>query len=306
MNQTPEIDEFRAGYVSILGRANVGKSTLLNKLLGTKIAAVSPKPQTSRDNLLGIVHGDKFELSLLDTPGWPKSVNIDTFASSMIKDIREAIDQSDLILLMSAPRPPGTIERSLIKEIKDRKKPAILAINKIDTLRKSAILPVIEQYTSLYPFEEIIPVSVLKEDNLDILINNLAINIPKGPPKYKKDQITDRSISFILAEIIREKIFIQYGDEIPYSTAVKIESFQQNNTGVAKKDLIEATIYIERASQKAILVGREGKALKEVGIDARVEIEKFLQRSIYLNLWVKTKEKWKNDEQFVRELGQDD
>jgi GTP-binding protein Era len=306
MNQTPEIDEFRAGYVSILGRANVGKSTLLNKLLGTKIAAVSPKPQTSRDNLLGIVHGDKFELSLLDTPGWPKSVNIDTFASSMIKDIREAIDQSDLILLMSAPRPPGTIERSLIKEIKDRKKPAILAINKIDTLRKSAILPVIEQYTSLYPFEEIIPVSVLKEDNLDILINNLATNIPKGPPKYKKDQITDRSISFILAEIIREKIFIQYGDEIPYSTAVKIESFQQNNTGVAKKDLIEATIYIERASQKAILVGREGKALKEVGIDARVEIEKFLQRSIYLNLWVKTKEKWKNDEQFVRELGQDD
>ena len=306
MNQSPDIDEFRAGYVSILGRANVGKSTLLNKLLGTKIAAVSPKPQTSRDNLLGIVHGDKFELSLLDTPGWPKSVNIDTFASSMIKDIREAIDQSDLILLMSAPRLPGTIERSLIKEIKDRKKPAILAINKIDTLRKSAILPVIEQYTSLYPFEEIIPVSVLKEDNLDILINNLAINIPKGPPKYKKDQITDRSISFILAEIIREKIFIQYGDEIPYSTAVKIESFQQNNTGVAKKDLIEATIYIERASQKAILVGREGKALKEVGIDARVEIEKFLQRSIYLNLWVKTKEKWKNDEQFVRELSQDD
>jgi GTP-binding protein Era len=306
MNQSPDIDEFRAGYVSILGRANVGKSTLLNKLLGTKIAAVSPKPQTSRDKLLGIVHGDKFELSLLDTPGWPKSVNIDTFASSMIKDIREAIDQSDLILLMSAPRLPGTIERSLIKEIKDRKKPAILAINKIDTLRKSAILPVIEQYTSLYPFEEIIPVSVLKEDNLDILINNLAANIPKGPPKYKKDQITDRSISFILAEIIREKIFIQYGDEIPYSTAVKIESFQQNNTGITKKDLIEATIYIERPSQKAILVGREGKALKEVGIDARVEIEKFLQRSVYLNLWVKTKEKWKNDEQFIRELGQDD
>ena len=306
MNQSPDIDEFRAGYVSILGRANVGKSTLLNKLLGTKIAAVSPKPQTSRDKLLGIVHGDKFELSLLDTPGWPKSVNIDTFASSMIKDIREAIDQSDLILLMSAPRLPGTIERSLIKEIKDRKKPAILAINKIDTLRKSAILPVIEQYTSLYPFEEIIPVSVLKEDNLDILINNLATNIPKGPPKYKKDQITDRSISFILAEIIREKIFIQYGDEIPYSTAVKIESFQQNNTGITKKDLIEATIYIERPSQKAILVGREGKALKEVGIDARVEIEKFLQRSVYLNLWVKTKEKWKNDEQFIRELGKDD
>jgi GTP-binding protein Era len=204
-----------AGLVAILGRPNVGKSTLLNTLLGAKLAAVSPKPQTSRYRLLGVLHGDGFQIGLLDTPGWPADPQVDDLGRRMMRETREALDQASFVILMGVPRMPGRIEMELIEEIAWRQTPAIAVINKLDTVRKGVLLPVIAAYAELYPFKEIIPVSVRYEDGLELLLERLVAHLPKIDPLFPADQLTDRSERFLDAELIRENVFALYGKEAP-------------------------------------------------------------------------------------------
>ena len=296
---------FRAGMIAILGRPNVGKSTLLNSLLGTKLAAVSPKPQTSRHRLLGVMHGPNFQLGLLDTPGWPASPRKDILASGMMRHAREALDAANLVLLMvEPPRPPGQVERDIVQEINaaDPPLPTIAVINKVDTVRKSAILPVIEAYAELHPFREIIPTSVIVDDGLDVLIERVVAHLPEAEPLFPEDQLTDRTERFIVSEIIREKVFEQFGDEIPYATAVRIDEFVEASAEHAGKDFIAATVFVDRPTQKGILVGRSGQAMKSIGASARPIIEETLGRSAFLSLWVKVQRDWRRDQQFVRSL----
>ncbi|MFL2640557.1 MAG: GTPase Era [Dehalococcoidia bacterium] len=304
MSKGSSSNNFHRGYISILGRANVGKSTLLNKLLGAKIAAVSSKPQTSRGKLLGIVNEDTFQIGFLDTPGWPSNVNVDVLGRRMIREIKEAMDEANLIVLMVAPLLPGRIEAVLIEELKRKEKPVFLLINKVDTVKKTNLLPVIDKYNSLYEFEEIIPLSAIHDD-ISSLPSRLAMSLPKGEPLFDQDLLTDRSERFLVGELVREKVFELYGKEIPYATAVKVDPFEQKDTKEGITEIIDATIFVEKESQKGILVGQEGNALKEVGIAARKDIESLLQRNVYLNLWVKTKQKWRGDGNFLRELNED-
>lgn len=296
---------FRAGTVAILGRPNVGKSTLLNALLGTKLAAVSPKPQTSRHRLLGVMHGPGFQLGLLDTPGWPASPRADALASGMMRHAREALDAADLVMLMvEPPRPPGQVERDIVREIgvTDPLAPSIAVVNKVDAVRKSALLPVIEAYAELHPFREVIPISVHRDDGLDILIDRIVANLPEAGPLFPPDQLTDRTERFIAAEIVREKIFERFGDEVPYATAVRVEEFVEASQEHAGKDFIEAVVFVDRPSQKAILVGRGGQAMKDIGAAARPIIEETLGRPAFLSLWVKVRRDWRRDQQFVTSL----
>ena len=305
MNSPEPAAPFRAGMVAILGRPNVGKSTLLNALLGTKLAAVSPKPQTSRHRLLGVVHGPGFQLGLLDTPGWPASPRADALASGMMRHAREALDSADLVLLVvEPPRPPGQVEHDIVGEIgvTDPLVPAIVAVNKADTVRKSALLPVMEAYAELHPFREIVPISVLHDDGLDVLIDLTVANLPEAAPLFPSDQLTDRTERFIAAEIVREKVFEQFGDEVPYATAVRVDEFVEASRLHGGKDLIEATVFVDRPSQKAILVGRAGQAMKEVGAAARPLIEEALGRPAFLSLWVKVRRDWRRDQLFVTSL----
>ncbi len=305
MTQPGPAAPFRAGIVAILGRPNVGKSTLLNVLLGTKLAAVSPKPQTSRHRLLGVMHGPNFQLGLLDTPGWPASPRTDALASGMMRHAREALDSADLVILMvEPPKPPGQVERDIVREIEvtDPPVPALVAINKVDTVRKSALLPVIEEYVSLHPFRDVIPISVLHDDGLDLLIDRIVVSLPEADPLFPPDQLTDRTERFIAAEIIREKVFERFGDEVPYATAVRIDDFTEASSERGGKDLIEATVFVDRSSQKAILVGRGGQAMKDIGSAARPLIEATLGRPAYLTLWVKVRRDWRRDQRFIRSL----
>tara|TARA_B100000686_G_scaffold354399_1_gene464442 strand:- start:3545 stop:4459 length:915 start_codon:yes stop_codon:yes gene_type:complete len=304
MAKGTQSNSFHRGHVSILGRANVGKSTLLNKLLGSKIAAVSSKPQTSRGKLLGIVNGDSFQIGFLDTPGWPSNINVDNLGRRMVREIKEALDESDLVILMSPPLPPGRIESVLIDELRKTQKPVYLLINKVDTIRKTNLLPIIDNYSNLYEFEEIIPLSVINDD-VSYLPLTFSMSLPTGDPLFDQTVLTNRSERFLVGELVREKVFELYGKEIPYSTAVKVDSFEEKNTKDGITEIIDATIFVEKESQKGILVGQEGNALKQVGIEARKDIELLLQRNVYLNLWVKTRQKWRGDSNFLKELEED-
>jgi GTP-binding protein Era len=301
----PEVQSkpFRSGLVAILGRPNVGKSTLLNVLLGTKLAAVSPKPQTSRQRLLGVLHGEGFQIGLLDTPGWPANPRVDELGQRMMREVREALDAADLVLLMAVPpKPPGEVEKQLVQEIAERKLPALAVINKIDTVQKAALLPVMAAYNETGAFREIVPVSVLREDGLGLLLQRVIANLPEREPLFPPDQLTDRTERYLVSEIIREKVFALYGEEVPYSTAVRIETFRDESEEHGGKGYIDATIFVERPSQKAILVGKGGAALKEVGVAARPEIEELLGRPVFLQLWVKTQPHWRQDPRFLRSL----
>lgn len=298
----PPTPAFRAGLVAIVGRANVGKSTLLNILLGTKLAAVSPKPQTSRHRLLGVLHREGFQIGLLDTPGWPSTPRPDALASRMIREATEALETADLAVLVVDPRLPGDIERKILEDVAARGIPALVAINKIDTVKKPLLLPVIAAFVDMSPVREVVPVSALHEDGLDVLLQRIVAYLPEREPLFEPDELTDRSERFIVAELVREKVFELYGQEIPYATAVRVEEFKESDPAHGGKDYIEAVIYVERPSQKVILVGHEGQALKAVGSTARPEIERVLGRQVYLSLWVKTQPRWRKDPRFLKSL----
>jgi len=289
----------QAGYVSIVGRPNTGKSTLMNSLLNFKLSIVTAKPQTTRHRILGILTGEGYQIIFLDTPGLlDPQYKLQEF---MLKAVHSAVDDADILLFMTeAQEDFFAKDAHVLEKIRPEKKPVLLAINKIDLIDKPMLLPLIEKYHASYPFTEIIPISAQKRDGLENLTAALVKYLPVGPAFYPEDMLTERPERFFVAEIIREKIFLKYGEEIPYSTTVHIEEFSEREQG---KDYIRAVIYLERASQKGILIGKKGAALKEVGQSARAEMEAFLGRGVFLELYVSVKEKWRRDERFLKESG---
>ena len=293
----------RAGHVAIVGRPNVGKSTLVNMLVGTQLAAVSPKPQTSRYRILAVLHGDGFQVGLLDTPGRPAEPRVDALSRHMLRETRQALEIADLAVLLSAPREPGDVEETLLEEIRGQGLPTIVAVNKLDTVRKSVMLPVIEAYNELYSeFRDIVPISAQTGDGLDLLLERIIANLPEQEPLFDPSTLTDRSEAFLISELIREGVFAVYGDEVPYATAVEVETHTPQDPEHGGKDYIEASVYVERVSQRGIVVGKGGRSLKEVGVRARPLIEDLLGRPVMLTLWARTRPRWRKDEGFLRTL----
>ncbi len=295
----------RAGYVAIVGRPNVGKSTLVNTLVGTQLAAVSPKPQTSRYRILAVLHGDTFQVGLLDTPGRQTSPRIDALNRQMAREMRQALDIANLAVLIAAPRPPGDVEELVLGEIMAQDIPAIIAINKMDTVRASVALPAIEAYKTLYPpFRDIVPVSARTGDGLPLLLERILANLPEQEPLFDPSTLTDRSEAFLIAELIREGVFTVYGDEVPYATAIEVETHTPQDPEHGGKDYIEASVYVERVSQRGIVVGKGGRSLKEVGTQTRPLIEVLLGRPVMLTLWARTRPRWRRDDGFLRVLAE--
>jgi len=293
------VKNIKVGYVAIVGQPNVGKSTLLNNLLDFKVAAVTHKPQTTRHQIRGILNGEDHQIIFFDTPGLlePKSKLQEAMRQAAFRSLKDA----DLVLFMvAAAREPHEFDKKLLNEIHDFNSSIILVLNKMDIISKNQVLPVMEYYSQLGTLKSIMPISALKKDGLDSLKEEILSALPAGQPFYDDDQIMDHPERFVVSELIREKIFQRYGEEIPYATTVEIDEFKERNDG---KDFIRAIIYVEKASQKGILIGKKGAALKDIGRLARQEIEHFLERKVFLELWVKVKEKWRQDEKMLKEFG---
>lgn len=288
-------EDHRSGYVALVGKPNVGKSTLMNELVGRKLSIVTRKPQTTRHRVLGILSGETYQAIFLDTPGI-----IDPrygLQKAMMHAARRAIHEADLIVFMA----DATIDRPdelSLKAIQDQ--PAVLAVNKMDLISQDNALPLVESYTELREFDDVIPISAKTGENVDVLRDEILDRLPFGPPFYPKDMVSEHPERFFVAEIIREKIFEQYRQEIPYSTQVNIVEFKEREQG---KDFIDAEIVVERSSQKGILIGKGGRALKKVGKAARQDIEPFLDRPVYLQLHVKVREDWRDRNVFLRSYG---
>lgn len=271
----------------------------MNSLLNFKLSIVTPKPQTTRHSILGILSGEAYQAIFLDTPGLldPKY----KLQEAMLRAVHRAMDDADLILFMTEAQENFLQEdMHFLKQGYQKNKPVILAINKIDLVEKSSLLPVIDEYQKSYSFCEIMPISALHRDGLDTVLDKIIQYLPINPPFYPDDMVTERPERFFVSEIIREKIFLKYGEEIPYSTTVHIEEFKERKQG---KDFIRAAIYVERPTQKGILIGKKGAALKQVGKLARTEIEVFLDRPVFLELWVGVKEKWRRKDNLLKEFG---
>ncbi len=291
-------EDFRSGFISIIGRPNVGKSTLFNVILGEKIAAVSEKPSMTRNRILGIKTLPGAQLIFLDTPGIHKAKS--ELGKTMVRTAINATQEADVILMMIEDNEPfGRGDCFIIDSLS---KPAILVINKIDAVRKSEILEIIAESQRFEgKFLEVVPISALRADGIDDLINTVIKSLPRGPKYFPDDMITDQPERFLAGELIREKIFNLTRDEIPYKTAVVVEEFHE----VSEKDLvrISAVIYVERDTHKGIVIGEKGKMLKQVGSLARADMERIFGTKVYLELWVKVKERWTERANLIREFG---
>jgi GTP-binding protein Era len=293
-------ENFRSGYAALIGRPNAGKSTLLNRLVGEKIAAVSNKPQTTRHRIQGIVTREDGQIVFVDTPGVHKPGY--QLNRRMMAAVHDAILSVDLLVLMrDASVSTGNGDRFVLDLIKRSEKPAILVLNKIDKMKdKSTLLPLIEAYSKEYEFAEIVPVSALKGDAIDNLLVQIVKHLPEGEPLFAEDELTDQPMRTLVAEMVREKILATTGEEIPYVTAVVTEVYDESDPKLLR---IFCAIYVERASQKKIIIGKQGSRLKDIGTKARVEFENLAGQKIFLKLFVKVVEDWRNREQTLDELG---
>jgi GTPase len=288
----------KSGFVSIIGRPNSGKSTLLNRLVGEKVSIVTDKPQTTRHVVRGIVTRPEGQITFLDTPGIHKPIH--RMNERMMKSVRDSIGDVDLVLLIvDASASFGRGEEFALELLKPVTRKKFLLLNKIDRIQKKELLPIIDRYSKAAEFEEIIPISALKGENVESLISEIFKHLPEGPMFYPADQISDQQERTIAGEIIREKLILMTEQEMPYSTAVVIEQFEEGE----KLHRIHATVYVERESQKAIVIGRGGQKLKEIGTEARKELETFFGRKIFLELHVKVKKGWRDDEEMLKSLG---
>jgi GTP-binding protein Era len=292
--------EFKSGFIALLGRPNVGKSTLLNALVGEKIAIVSTKPQTTRSRITGIKSTAEAQLIFVDTPGLarPRSA----LNRHMMQIARDAYQGVDVILVVTEAASPEQLasDEFILQQLKDVKTPIFLVINKIDLIDHRQLLPLIETYQRHFPFAEYVPVSALKEVNIGALQRSISQYLPPGPRYFPTDQLTDQPERFWIAELIREQIFTLMDQEVPYQTAVMVEQLEDTDSGVLR---VEATIYVERDSQKGIIIGRRGTRLKAVGQAARQAIERRLNTRVYLALWVKVRKDWSENEQLIRDMG---
>ncbi len=298
MNQNDK-PEFKCGYVALVGQPNVGKSTLMNNLLEMKLSIVTPKPQTTRQRVLGILNEPDTQIIFLDTPGLLKPRY--KLQEVMVKIVQRALSDADLIVFMIEASDKLNLKNiEIFNQIKEAGKPIVMVINKIDLVSKTDLLPLIKAYHEKTGLNAILPVSAMNRDGLEDLKATIRPFLPMNVPFYPAEYVTEQPERFFVAEIIREKIFQKYGEEIPYSATVVIEEFKERTSA---KDFIRATIYIERASQKGILIGKQGQALKKVGLAAREDIEHFLQREVFLDLHVSVKEKWRSRENALHDLG---
>ncbi|PMP76366.1 MAG: GTPase Era [Sulfurihydrogenibium sp.] len=293
---------FKAGFVALIGRPNVGKSTLLNNILGTKLSIVSPRPQTTRMRILGVKHLPDAQIIFLDTPGVQKGG--DLLTKSVMESAVASMESADVIVMIIEADKGWTKEDKEIVEnyLKKYNKPTILAINKIDKIQRDLVLPLIEESQKIYDFKEYVPISAIKNINVDELIETIKKYLPESPPLYPEDMITDLPLKLWIAEIIREKVFFNTKQEIPYSVAVEVESIKE---GEKNKNLliIDAIIYVEKDNHKGIIIGKKGQMLKKIGTQAREELEFLLGKKVHLNLFVKVKERWKEDLPLLRALG---
>lgn len=296
------MSESACGYVAIVGRPNVGKSTLLNRILGQKISITSKKPQTTRHQLLGIKTTDDCQYLYVDTPGVhgnePRAINryMNRSAKTVIRDV----DVIVFVLERTEWQDDDEIVADLVKKHKDN---LIVVINKVDLIKdKTSLLPHLEQLQKRFPESALVPLSAEDGDNVERLEELIAERLPPGPPLFAEDQITDRSTRFLVAEILREKIMRQLGEEVPYSATIEIETFKDDGKTIH----IGALVFVERDGQKAILIGKKGEKLKRIGVDARQDIEKLLERKVMLNTWVKVKSNWSDDDRALKSLGYDD
>lgn len=285
--------------VTICGRPNVGKSTITNALVGEKIAIVSDKPQTTRNRITAIVNRGDTQFILMDTPGFHKPRT--RLGDYMVNVVRESVADVDTIVMMVEPTEQiGRQEEELIKRLKGSRVPVILAINKIDTIDKTKLLPVILNYSNVYPFEAVVPVSALTGEGLDELMDELEKHAEEGPQLFPDDMITDQPERQICAELVREKLLNCLDKEVPHGTAVEITRFHEREDGVIE---IDATIYCEKDSHKGIIIGKHGAMLKKVGEQARVDMEEFLGTKVFLQTWVKVKENWRDSANLLRNFG---
>ena len=293
-------DQFHSGYVALIGRPNAGKSTLFNSLVGQKIAAVSNKPQTTRFQIKGVITKPDGQIVLVDTPGVHQPGY--ELNRRMMATVQDALLGVDLLcLIRDASVSTGQGDRFVLDLIKRSGKPALLLLNKIDKLDdKSALLPLMDWYSKEYEWREIIPISALQDELMDVLIESCVRHLPEGAPLFDEDELTDQSLRVLVSEMVREKLLDATGDEIPYVTAVVTDRYEEVRDDFTR---IYCTIVVEKASQKKIVIGRGASRLKEIGIGARRDIEKLLGHRVHLELFVKVEEDWRNREQLLNEMG---
>lgn len=290
---------YKSGFVAIIGRPNVGKSTLMNQVIGQKIAIMSDKPQTTRNKIHGVYTTENSQIVFLDTPGIHKRQS--KLGDYMNQTAMSTLGEVEAVLfLVDAAEGLGGGDRYIAEQLNGVKTPVILVLNKIDKLEPEALLPLMEEYRKLHEFAEIIPISAKLGSNVNTLLEHLQRYLPEGPQYYPADQVTDHPEQFVIAELIREKILHLTREEVPHSIAVAIEDMKAESNGVVH---ISAVIYVERDSQKGIIIGKQGAMLKEVGKRARTDIENLLGSRSFLELWVKVKKDWRNQERVLRDLG---
>lgn len=289
---------FRSGFAALVGRPNVGKSTLLNRLVGQKVAIMSDKPQTTRHKIAAVLTTADAQVVFLDTPGVHKPKH--RLGEQMVETALKALKEVDLVLFLVEPESPGPGDRYVMEQLAQLKCPVFLVINKVDLVPGDALLPVITEFIGLGSFAEVIPVSALSGNNVDRLQELIVSLLPPGPMYYPEDMFTDKPERFIMAELIREKVLQLTGDEIPHSVTVVVEKVEQRQDGLV---MVDAIIYTERDSQKGILIGKKGQMLKEIGRLSREEIENLLGSHIFLELWVKVKKDWRNRPVDIRNFG---
>jgi GTP-binding protein Era len=297
---------FKSGFIGIIGRPNVGKSTLINRVVGERIAITTHKPQTTRNRIMGIrnlAEPQPGQMIFLDTPGIHRATTL--LNRAMVEAATGIFEKVDLLLLLAEAGPaPHPDDRFIIESLGDSPLPVILVINKIDLVDKRRLLPLIDVFQSLHPFREILPLSALKNDGVDHLIGEIWKVLPEGPQYFPEEMMTDRSERFIAAEIIREKITLRTHKEIPYTTAVVVDAFKEDE---AKNMIrIAATIHVAKESQKGIIIGKKGAMLKEIGTRARLELEKFFAAKVFLELFVRVAKDWTHDPRMLQEFGYKD
>ncbi|GGJ63032.1 GTP-binding protein Era [Anoxybacillus voinovskiensis] len=291
---------FKSGFVSIIGRPNVGKSTFLNRVIGQKIAIMSDKPQTTRNKIQGVYTTDDAQIIFIDTPGIHKPKH--KLGDFMMKVAQNALKEVDVILFMiNAEEGFGRGDAFIIERLKEVNTPVFLVVNKIDQIHPDDLLPLIDRYRSLYSFAEVVPISALQGNNVETLIEQIKSYLPEGPQYYPADQVTDHPERFIIAELIREKALHLTREEVPHSIAVVIDSIERRED--SQTVYVGATIIVERDSQKGIIIGKQGRMLKEIGQRARVDIEALLGSKVFLELWVKVQKDWRNKLSQLRDFG---